>query len=87
MEFLDTKDASFVVDDALLDFTLEGEEDDQLSHKTISGSYSSSSTVESSNPAAATAPFCDETGSGSFPVSFVFPFCVFFSLCVVNIGK
>ncbi|KAL7145116.1 hypothetical protein ABFS83_07G057900 [Erythranthe nasuta] len=76
MEFLDTKDPCFVIDDTLLDFTLEDEE----VHKTFSEGgggaaaggggvsvSSSSSSLESSNPAAAAAVFSHEARNGLFP--------------------
>ncbi|KAL8048348.1 hypothetical protein ABFX02_07G058300 [Erythranthe guttata] len=72
MEFLGTKDPCFVIDDTLLDFTLEDEE----AHKTFSEGggaaaaagvsvSSSSSSLESSNPAAAV--FSHEARNGLFP--------------------
>ncbi|KAI3469908.1 hypothetical protein Pfo_026571 [Paulownia fortunei] len=69
MEILDTTEASFVVDDDLLDFTLEGEGQEDQGPKTIfKGASASSSSWESSNPATTTAAaFSHETRSGSFP--------------------
>ncbi|KAK6145887.1 hypothetical protein DH2020_019756 [Rehmannia glutinosa] len=67
MEILDTTAACFVVDDDLLNFTLDGEGDDEEDLTVSKGGSASSSSLESSNPAAATAVFGRETRTGSFP--------------------
>ncbi|KAI3459600.1 hypothetical protein Pfo_016263 [Paulownia fortunei] len=65
MEILDTTEACFVVDDDLLNFTLEGEGEEEEDPTIFKGASASSSSLESSNPA--TTAFSRGTQSGSFP--------------------
>ncbi|KAK4421677.1 GATA transcription factor 1 [Sesamum alatum] len=62
MEILDTAEACFMVDDDLLNFTLEGEGEEEEETTISKGASASSSSLESSNPA-----FRLEARSGSFP--------------------
>lgn len=64
MEILDSGEACFVVGDDLLDFTLDGEAEEDYDLKT---SYSSSSL---------TAAFGDDSLSSSFPVSLIHYICL-----------
>ncbi|KAL2530892.1 GATA transcription factor 1 [Forsythia ovata] len=67
MENLDITEANFMVDDDLLNFTLDGEGEENEDPKTVfKGPFasSSSSSLESSNPSTVINP---ETQSGSFP--------------------
>lgn len=64
MEILDSGEACFVVGDDLLDFSLDGEAEEDYDLKT---SYSSSSL---------TAAFGDDSLSSSFPVSLIHYICL-----------
>ncbi|KAL3812389.1 hypothetical protein ACJIZ3_013657 [Penstemon smallii] len=69
MEILVPTEACFAVDDDLLNFTLDGEEEDEELQKTVSegGASASSSSLGSSNTLART-PFRLESQNDSFPV-------------------
>ncbi|KAL6571321.1 hypothetical protein OROHE_002964 [Orobanche hederae] len=71
MELDKTTEACFLVDDDLLNFTLDDGEGEEEVDPTIfkGGASVSSSSMESSNPAAATASFVRGTQTGSFPES------------------
>lgn len=76
MEILNTAESCFLVDDDLLNFTLEGENVEE--EETISkGASQSSSSLQTSNAAVAAAGFSRGNLGGSFPVSFTLFVCDF----------
>lgn len=71
-----------MVEDDLLNFTLEGEGDEEEGNPILKGARAYSSSLDSSKPAAAA--FGRGTLNGSFPVSFTL---LFVSVMCVKIGE